>query len=248
MHQNSEMLNKYNEIVALFRDEQENKKKETLGILQEVFHDAVINNKDVLCARIRSVWSANGLAEYMRNGQFAEDAIDDFVAQMMAATINSSIEQDYDEFIKTVCDLLKIYNYDVISFEQFSQTWNNKFMQQTMENVQNRRLNIVEIGTGIGSEAAKKLHGFLFGKVTEITITVIRKNPDLGKQAGKVMRQYLGKGAFKAQKNVLADHVSQNIDEYATELAQWGCDGYNDIYNARIKMAEQLLPAYMETM
>lgn len=248
MYQNVELLSKCNEIVAFYQNKQESKKNENIPLLHKAFCNAVINNKDILCNAIRNTRNAKELADYMRNGSFAEDAVNDFVVQMFAATINSDIVNDYDGFVKQLYDILKLYNYDIRNFEQFTQVWSNEVMQQTMENINSRRLGIVEIGTGIGSETAKKLHGFLFGKATEITITIIWRNHSYGKKAGKLMRQYLGKGEFKSQKNVLANHVSEKITDYATELAQWGCAGYNDIYDTRIKMAEQLLPAYMEVI
>lgn len=117
-------------------------------------------------------------------------------------------------------------------------------IQPVMKGVEERRLEIVEIGTGVGSEAVKKLHGFLFGRTTQIAITVIWNSPTAGKIAGKAMREYLGTGEFRAQKSYLAKYVVDHIEEYANEIAAWVCDGYNDIYTARINMAEQLLNDY----
>lgn len=112
---------------------------------------------------------------------------------MFASSINSEIISDYDDFVKQLNNTLKKYDCQNDNFEQFAETWSNHMIQQTMKSVQERRLDVVEIGTGPGSELVKFLHNILFGKATEIAITVIWGNSERGKQAGKVMRKYLGK-------------------------------------------------------
>lgn len=194
MNQNIKVISECKKIVDLYQKRTGEQKEKNVPLLYKLFYDAVIENKDKLYEKINSTRNVKELSVYMRNGSFAEDAGDDFAAQIFAAMINGEIISDYDGFIKSMYDVLRKYNCNADKFKQFSETWSNQMIQPVMKNVAERRLEIVEIGTGAGSELAKKLHGFLFGKATEITITVILGNSKCGKGAGKAMRKYLGTG------------------------------------------------------
>lgn len=244
MEQRYQVISECRKVIDLYQKKTKEKQEETVPLLYKVFYEAVIENKDVLYEKINGTRNAKELAAYMRNGSFAEDAGDDFAAQMFAAMINSQIISDYDEFVKKMYDVLIKYNCNADNFEQYAEMWSNHMIQPVMKSAEERRLQVVEIGTGVGSETAKKLHGFLLGKTTQIAITAIWNSPGAGKMAGKAMREYLGTGEFRAQKNNLAKYVLNHIERYANEIATWVCDGYNDIYAARIKMAEQLLNDY----
>lgn len=244
MDQKYMVLNECNKIIDLYREETKKQQENAVPVLYKAFYDAAIDNKTKLYEKIRRTRNVEELASYMRDGSFAEDAGGSFAAQMLAAMINSDIISSYDEFVKNISEVLKKYDCNADQFEQYAKMWSDQMIQPVMKKAEERRLQIVEIGTGAGSEGAKKLHGFIFGKATEVAITVIWKNNQIGKQAGKLMRKYLGKGEFKAQRNNLAQHVLDHIEEYANEIAVWLCDGYNDIYTARIKMAGQLLDDY----
>lgn len=233
-------------IITSYQDKTKEKQENAVPVLYKAFYDAVIENQHTLYEKIRSTRNVKELAVYMRNGQFAEDACDDFAAQMLAAVTNNEIISDYNQFVESIYDIFKKYNLAPEQFRQYADTWSARMMQPVMKGAEERRLTIVEIGTGAGSEAAKKLHGFLFGKTTEIAITMIWGSSGAGKAAGKAMREYLGTGEFKAQRDCLAKYVLEHIEEYANELAKWVCDGYNDIFSARIKMAGQLLDDYMQ--
>lgn len=245
MEQRQQVIRECRKIIDVYQEKKIREYQEkVVPDIYQLFYNAVIENKDMLYGKIIRTRNVNELAVYMRDGSFAEDAGTDFATQMFAASLNSQITSDYDDFIKKIRDVLAKYNYDADDFERYAELWSNRKIQPVMQAAEERRLQIVEIGTGVGTEAAKKLHGFVFGKATEIAITVIWQNPRVGKTAGKAMRVYLGTGEFKAQRNTLAKYVSDHIEEYANEIAIWVRDGYNDIYTARSQMAEQILNDY----
>lgn len=89
MEQKHQVISECRKNIDLYQKNTKKEQKDTVSLLYEAFYNAVIKNKDALYQKINCTRNVKELADYMRNGSFAEDAGDDFAAQMFAATINS---------------------------------------------------------------------------------------------------------------------------------------------------------------